>query len=365
MEDGERKPLCCADNFTRIGGVSLSVGCVDNVTLKAISATLATWTLCFVHFLATNTAEVFWVTRSGDDNVVSDRRESRPKAWFTVEGVSVELIVDTGSKYTIIPKDVFMKNWPHLELTDKDICLGGYQGEEIEILGYFSTVICFKTREAFGKVYVAESGPPILGWMHQYDLNIIVDPRGMEQILIVDDVDVNVILEEVKEVFREELGELKEIDDGGGCIILVREPQVFSRAQELISSLRALALSQWNVKGVFKNSGGVGGGEACLCSSRSNKQNLRSMFEEYDAFFITCSPLQFDINSDALLQTAFRQNSTIPKPPTLLAARHTPYTVLECSNSRERSGEIRNAARNDTAPVQSNIVTGVVSRCHV
>ncbi|KAJ1200891.1 hypothetical protein NDU88_004712 [Pleurodeles waltl] len=145
----------------------------------------------------------------GDDNVVSDRRESRPKAWFTVERVSVELMVDTGSKYTSIPKDVFMKNWPHLELTNKDICPGGYQGEEIEILGYFSTVNCFKMRETFGKVYVAESGPPILGWMHQYDLNIIVNPTGMEQILIVDDVDVNVILKEVKEVFHEELGELK------------------------------------------------------------------------------------------------------------------------------------------------------------
>ncbi|KAJ1130693.1 hypothetical protein NDU88_009043 [Pleurodeles waltl] len=33
--------------------------------------------------------------------------------------------------------------------------------------------------------------------------------RGKEQILVVDDGDVNVILEEVGEVFREELGELK------------------------------------------------------------------------------------------------------------------------------------------------------------
>ncbi|KAJ1154795.1 hypothetical protein NDU88_007538 [Pleurodeles waltl] len=144
----------------------------------------------------------------GDDNVVSDKRESRPKAWFTVQRASVELMVDTGSKYTIISKEVFMKNWPHLERTAKDICPGGYQGKEIEILGSFSFVICFKTRETFWKVYVAESGPPILGWMHQYDLNIIVNPRGSEQILIVDDVDGNVILEEVKEVFREELGEL-------------------------------------------------------------------------------------------------------------------------------------------------------------
>ncbi|KAJ1218861.1 hypothetical protein NDU88_006433 [Pleurodeles waltl] len=144
-----------------------------------------------------------------DDKVYRGKRESRPKAWFTFGKVSVELMVDTGSKYTIIPKDIFKKNWPQLELKSKDICPGGYQGEEIEILGFFSTVIGFKSRETFGKVYVAESGPPILGWMHQYDLNIIVNPRGKEKIWVVHDGDVNVILEEVGEVFREELGELK------------------------------------------------------------------------------------------------------------------------------------------------------------
>ncbi|KAJ1152910.1 hypothetical protein NDU88_005684 [Pleurodeles waltl] len=144
-----------------------------------------------------------------DDKVYRGKRESTPKAWFTVEKVSVELMVDTGSKYTIIPKDIFVKNWPQLELKSKDICHGGYQGEEIEILGFFSTVISFKSRETFAKVYVAESGPPILGWMHQYDLNIILNPRGKEQILVVDDGDVSAILEEVEEVFRAELGEFK------------------------------------------------------------------------------------------------------------------------------------------------------------
>ncbi|KAJ1158329.1 hypothetical protein NDU88_011020 [Pleurodeles waltl] len=143
-----------------------------------------------------------------DDKVNCDKRESRPKDWFTAERVSVELIADTGSKYTNIPEDVFMKNWLQLELMATDICSGGYQGEEIEILGFFSTVISFKTRETFGKVYVAESRPPILGWMHQYDLNIIVNSRGTEQILIVDDVDVNVILEqpEAELSFTQRLG---------------------------------------------------------------------------------------------------------------------------------------------------------------
>ncbi|KAJ1190784.1 hypothetical protein NDU88_000103 [Pleurodeles waltl] len=97
------------------------------------------------------------------------------------------------------------------EVVDRILSLGeddnGYHREEIEILGFFPTAIGFKSRETFGKVYVAESGPQILGWRHQYDLNIIVNPRGKEQILVVDDGDVNAILEEVGEVFREELGE--------------------------------------------------------------------------------------------------------------------------------------------------------------
>ncbi|KAJ1171425.1 hypothetical protein NDU88_003287 [Pleurodeles waltl] len=32
-----------------------------------------------------------------------------------------------------------------------------------------------------GKLYVAADGPPILGWLHQYDLNIVVNPWGTKQ----------------------------------------------------------------------------------------------------------------------------------------------------------------------------------------
>ncbi|KAJ1214286.1 hypothetical protein NDU88_001909 [Pleurodeles waltl] len=136
-------------------------------------------------------------------------REARPKSTFSVMGKNIELMVDLGSLYAIVPKSMWFENWPEVSLLPKYINPRGYQGAKINVLGYFVSSITFKSRNVEGKVYVADSGPLILGWAHQYDLHIVMDPHSVEKVLMVDDGSVNEILCETKDVFEEKLGELK------------------------------------------------------------------------------------------------------------------------------------------------------------
>ncbi|KAJ1109768.1 hypothetical protein NDU88_007127 [Pleurodeles waltl] len=80
------------------------------------------------------------------------QRLSRPTAIFSVCGKKIELMMDSGSMYTIIPKHVFKTLWQDVELMSKDINPGGYQEESIDILGYMEGDIQFGSRCTKGKV---------------------------------------------------------------------------------------------------------------------------------------------------------------------------------------------------------------------
>ncbi|KAJ1155019.1 hypothetical protein NDU88_007755 [Pleurodeles waltl] len=141
---------------------------------------------------------------------VSERgMENRPKGMFTIADKKVELMVDWGSLYTIIPKSLWIEFWHKVPLLPKDINLRGYQGVEIDVLGYFISHMEFGNRCVEGKIYVAESGPPILEWGHQFDLHIIIDPHSDSKILMVEYEGLEKILEDAKAVFDEKLRELE------------------------------------------------------------------------------------------------------------------------------------------------------------
>ncbi|KAJ1137773.1 hypothetical protein NDU88_004169 [Pleurodeles waltl] len=134
---------------------------------------------------------------------------SRPSAVFTVCGNQVELMVDSGSMYTIIPEHLFKRHWVGVELLPKDINPGGYQGESINILGYMEGDIQYDNRSVKGKVYISTDGPAILGWMHQSDLNIMIHPRAPNQVLVVADPTLDDVLVGAKNVFDKKLGCLR------------------------------------------------------------------------------------------------------------------------------------------------------------
>ena len=139
------------------------------------------------------------------------KRMIRPKALFTIRDKQVHLMVDSGSLYTIIPNHMFEKNWPRVTLLPKDINPGGYQGEKIDILGFMHAQITFKDRSIEGKVYVSVSGPAILGWHHQFDLDITVSPRAPRQVMVVGEKSVEDIICAANNdgIFSEKLGVAK------------------------------------------------------------------------------------------------------------------------------------------------------------
>ena len=78
----------------------------------------------------------------------------RPTATFHIHDKPVELMVDSGSMYTIIPSLIFNQNWPHITLLPKDIDACGYQGQTIHLLGYMKVNIKFEDRQIHGKVSI-------------------------------------------------------------------------------------------------------------------------------------------------------------------------------------------------------------------
>ena len=151
---------------------------------------------------------ILWV-EVATTNMSDMRYRPRPTATFNVNDKLVDLMVDSGSMYTIIPAPMHQQNWPKVALFPKDIDPCGYQGQSIQLLGFMKKCIRFEERHIFGKVYVATDGPPILGWMHQYDLNIMICPRGPRTVMSVQGITLDEVLLESGGVFDDKLGLLK------------------------------------------------------------------------------------------------------------------------------------------------------------
>ena len=69
--------------------------------------------------------------------------------------------------------------------------------------------IKFDERHIKVKVYVATEGPPILGCVHQFDLNIMICPRSSQIVMTVCELSLGDVLDESASVFNEKIGLLK------------------------------------------------------------------------------------------------------------------------------------------------------------
>ncbi|KAJ1127038.1 hypothetical protein NDU88_005444 [Pleurodeles waltl] len=140
---------------------------------------------------------------------IKHRRSSRPETEFVVNGSMVELIIDSGSMHTIVRKAMFLEHWKSVIWLPKDFNPVGYQGAKMYIVGYMETTVEFGSTVIKVKVYVAEDGTPILGWMQHYDLNIVVNPRAANQVMAVIDISLSNIPEKARDVFKEKCSYLK------------------------------------------------------------------------------------------------------------------------------------------------------------
>lgn len=98
-------------------------------------------------------------------------------------------------------------------LSPTDINPESFTGESIDIIGYRWLSFAFKGRCARGKLYVAKSGPSVLGWHDQGNVHIL-DPNSVEKVLVVDET--ASIEKEMgntfPNVFKKELGTLERFE---------------------------------------------------------------------------------------------------------------------------------------------------------
>ncbi|KAJ1172394.1 hypothetical protein NDU88_004241 [Pleurodeles waltl] len=144
----------------------------------------------------------------------------KPHAQVMLDNVLVKLLVDLGSLFTLISKEVYESEWTNP--TDKnlavpDIKAVGYAGKRIKIVGMRWMSISFEGRIIRGKVYITDYGTNLLGWRHQKDLGIILNPNAREPVLLTNEMNIGEVTESPQhnlfttypEVFSSELGLLK------------------------------------------------------------------------------------------------------------------------------------------------------------
>ncbi|KAJ1170213.1 hypothetical protein NDU88_002094 [Pleurodeles waltl] len=112
-----------------------------------------------------------------------------PECTIKLDGRVIQVLADSGSPYTMIG----VKNWQIIfgedynSLTEPDINPVSYGGSKIEVNGYRIMEIQFQGRTTIGKVYVAKRGNNLLGWRHQRDMGIKLDPNSESQVIVVND----------------------------------------------------------------------------------------------------------------------------------------------------------------------------------
>lgn len=150
-------------------------------------------------------------------NICDKMCKNKPVCWMEIGGVGIKIYADSGSPYTIINEELWQYSFVQKvgsQLLLPDIHPDGYGGETIDLLGYRWFSFKFKGGESRGKLYIAKTGPPVLGWFDQKQLHIVLDPNSKEQVLVVDEcstVGAN-FLKQFRKVFSKVLGNLKGIE---------------------------------------------------------------------------------------------------------------------------------------------------------
>ncbi|XP_078503492.1 fibrocystin [Lissotriton helveticus] len=142
---------------------------------------------------------------------VDEGQVCSPKDTIRVGGTELEALFDSCSRITIISAKEFSRvSKGKIILRKMDVRPGGYAGRPISMKGYFWNRIEYRDRTTVSKVYVSTVGDNILGWQAQKEMGVYLNPNSSPQILIQEIREQKEdLVTEFKEVFREELGCLK------------------------------------------------------------------------------------------------------------------------------------------------------------
>ena len=122
-----------------------------------------------------------------------------------LEGLPVEMELDTGAAFSLMAESNFRQLFPAKELTPTTIRLCAYSGEAIEVLGSIDITVTYKEQSACVPLLVVKhSGPSLLGrnWLQKFKL----DWREIHSIQLSP---TDALLEKYHEVFQETLGTLQ------------------------------------------------------------------------------------------------------------------------------------------------------------
>ena len=135
--------------------------------------------------------------------------QDQPKCTVLVNKHDVTVLVDTGSRITIISKDSY-ENLPRKnKLQASRITPGAYGGHKIALEGVFMAELSFCGRTTSAKVYVVDQGIDILGWKEQQNLRMMINPCKAPYVFSISNNDLDEVLEEYRSVFSKDLGLLK------------------------------------------------------------------------------------------------------------------------------------------------------------
>ena len=81
------------------------------------------------------------------DNAKEQPNIKFPQCMVQIQGTAVNILVDSGSPYTIIPNELYENLFADIKLCDSDIAPGGYGGTPIEMRGFFPSNDTIQSKE--------------------------------------------------------------------------------------------------------------------------------------------------------------------------------------------------------------------------
>ena len=150
---------------------------------------------------------------------------------MTVAGRELELIVDTGTTITVIPRETYEKQLSHVKLQSSNVKLQSYCGQTLSVRGEAVVPVRYGDQEIRGRVVVvnAANKPTVLGrnWLSQ----LKVDWASLLRLNVLDPV------HEFPELFKEGMGKLQGVQ--GKITLSANARPVFHKARAVPFALQA------------------------------------------------------------------------------------------------------------------------------
>ena len=137
-------------------------------------------------------------------NTVDDQPSSCIIVELLINGIPVNMTLDTGASVTIISTATWHKHLPDLKLQPSNMLLKTYTGEPLKLQGEAQVTVCYKDQKfKLPLIVVKGDGPPLLGrdWLQ----NIVLDWKEIKQV----STSLDGLLQKYNTLFDNKLGTMK------------------------------------------------------------------------------------------------------------------------------------------------------------